>query len=111
LLKEGASLRLFDLVAMDNMRAVLGDNPKLTWCQDEMEAVTGVDAIALLTEWKQFRFLDFKAIKKKMCGKAFFDGRNQYNPSEMTKNGFDYFCIGQQPHYAHVRQEEFVLQE
>lgn len=110
LLKAGASLRLYDPVAMDNMKALLGENPKLTWCTDEIDTVTGADATALLTEWKQFRFLDFKTIRQKMRGIGFFDGRNQYNPNEMTKHGFDYFCIGQRPHYANVREEEFVTQ-
>lgn len=106
MLKAGTSLRLFDPVAMDNMKAHLGENPNLTWCVDEMDAVTGADAVALMTEWKQFRFLDFKAVREKMRGFAFFDGRNQYKPEEMTKHGFDYFSIGQQPHYASERLNE-----
>lgn len=111
LLKAGASLRLFDPVAMENMKALLGNNAKLTWCKDEMEAVENVDAIALMTEWKQFRFLNFASIRKTMKGIAFFDGRNQYQPYEMTKFGFDYFCIGQIPHYASEHQSELPEEE
>jgi UDPglucose 6-dehydrogenase len=111
LLQAGATLRLYDPVSMDNMRATLGDNANIYWCKDEMDAVMGVDAIALMTEWKQFRFLNFSLIKKTMNGIAFFDGRNQYQPYEMTKMGFDYFCIGQTPHYASHHQNELPEEE
>ena len=94
LLEQNASLKLYDPIAMKNAKIILGDHPQITWCQNEIEAAEDVDALVLLTEWKQFRLLDFQEILKRMKGKAFFDGRNQYIPEEMTKKGFDYFCIG-----------------
>lgn len=100
LLKEGALLRLFDPVSMENARKLLPKNSAISWCKDEIETATGADALALMTEWKQFRLLDFAAVLAVMTGNAFFDGRNQYNASEMAKKGFDYFCIGQSPVYA-----------
>lgn len=97
LLTDGASIRLFDPVAMDAASQLIPDQGNIMWCESEMEAVQGADAIALITEWKQFRFLNFNALLGNMKGKAFFDGRNQYDPEEMAERGFDYFCIGRDP--------------
>lgn len=100
LLKHHAVLRLFDPIATPRAKEILQDNPSIIWCQDELEAAEGADALVLMTEWKQFRFLDFQSILSRMVGKAFFDGRNQYQPEEMARRGFDYFSIGRQPLYA-----------
>jgi UDPglucose 6-dehydrogenase len=79
---------------MTNAKTLLGDDPLITWCQDEIDTATGVDALVLLTEWKQFRLLNFPQILSRMKGRAFFDGRNQYCPKDMASKGFDYFSIG-----------------
>lgn len=100
LLKAGATVRLFDPVALENAKKLLPDNPAIAWCDDELSTAEGADALVLMTEWKQFRFLDFVAIKLKMKGHAFFDGRNQYEPRAMAKKGFDYISIGQMPVFA-----------
>lgn len=100
LLEEGADLRLFDPASMSNAKAMLGEQPGITWCENELEVATGADALVLMTEWKQFRFLNFPEILGQMKGKAFFDGRNQYRPEEMATRGFDYFSIGQAPALA-----------
>lgn len=97
LLKHKVSLRLFDPIAIPKAQSLLRGQSAITWCQDELEAAHGADAIVLMTEWKQFRFLDFEAILAKMKGRAFFDGRNQYKPAEMVQKGFDYFSVGRQP--------------
>lgn len=94
LVKEGVRLRLFDPVAMPNAKKILEGLPNISWCSDEFDAAAGADAIALLTEWKQFRLVDFKPIRDKMKGIAFFDGRNQYKPHDMKSKGFDYISIG-----------------
>ncbi|HSX27043.1 MAG TPA: UDP-glucose/GDP-mannose dehydrogenase family protein [Chlamydiales bacterium] len=94
LLKQGASLRLFDPVAMPNAKKLLEGVSNIAWCADESDAAAGADAIALLTEWKQFRLVDFKPIRNRMKGIAFFDGRNQYKPLDMKTKGFDYIAIG-----------------
>jgi UDPglucose 6-dehydrogenase len=97
LLPFGANLRLFDPVAMPNAKKYLPDNPAVTWWDCEIEAAENADAIALMTDWKQFRFLNFGDVLKKMKGRAFFDARNQYSCQEMSEKGFDYFSIGRLP--------------
>lgn len=94
LLKEGARLRLYDPIAMPNARKVFKNHPSLTWCEDEFDAAKNADAVALITEWKQFRLVNFQLIRRQMKGIAFFDGRNQYKPLEMKTKGFDYISIG-----------------
>ena len=94
LLKEGAKVRLFDPVSIPNAKKILGDSSQITWCESEFEAATGADAVALLTEWKQFRLVDFQSVQSQMKGIAFFDGRNQYKPLDMKEKGFDYIAIG-----------------
>jgi UDPglucose 6-dehydrogenase len=101
LLEQDVELRLFDPIAMAKAHILLGNHPTITWCQDELEVAKGAHALVLLTEWKQFRLLNFQAILGSMAGQAFFDGRNQYQPEEMARKGFDYFSIGRQPAYAH----------
>ncbi len=93
LLAQGARLRLYDPVSMGKAQEKLS-HPQITWCSDEYHAAEGSDAIALVTEWKQFRFVNFETILDKMEGNAFFDGRNQYRKDEMKAKGFHYFGIG-----------------
>lgn len=100
LLDLGCNLRLFDPVAMNNCRKILGEIPNVTYCETEYDSATNAVAICLVTEWKQFRFLEFDKVLKQMNGHAFFDGRNQYNPKEMAKKGFDYFSMGNLPSFA-----------
>jgi UDPglucose 6-dehydrogenase len=100
LLDKGCTLRLFDPTANATCASLLGPHRELTFCSSEYEAASQADGICLITEWKQFRFLDFDRILKSMKGHAFFDCRNQYNPQEMARKGFDYISIGNKPFYA-----------
>ncbi|MGZ3633520.1 MAG: UDP-glucose dehydrogenase family protein [Parachlamydiaceae bacterium] len=100
LLETGVSLRLYDPAAMSKAKNVIGEHPLIRWCNSELEAAEEADAIVLLTEWKQFRFLDFHELSLRMRGRAFFDGRNQYNPEDVAKKGFDYISIGRLPLFA-----------
>ncbi|MBY0528709.1 MAG: UDP-glucose/GDP-mannose dehydrogenase family protein [Rhabdochlamydiaceae bacterium] len=97
LLDQGVHLRLFDPVAMPNAQKIFPPSQRMVYAKDEYEAAYGADGIVLLTEWKQFRFVDFKKILSDLKGNAFFDGRNQYHPHEMAEKGFNYFCIGHAP--------------
>lgn len=94
LLQKNAKLKLYDPVSMSNAQKIFGSSSQISWCKDEYEAAEGVDAVVLVTEWKQFRFVDFEKILQNMQGAAFFDGRNQYKHQEMKSKGFHYFGIG-----------------
>ncbi len=95
LLQAGCQLRVYDPIAMENAKKYLGSTLFITWCTDELEVAWQADALVLVTEWRQFRYLNFSAILANMRGRAFFDGRNQYSAQEMTAQGFDYINIGQ----------------
>lgn len=105
LLEVGAHVRLYDPVAMENAKKILPKNGNICWCDSELEAAEGADAIVLLTEWKQFRFLDFQQLLLCMRGNAFFDGRNQFDPVEVAKKGFDYISIGRAASFANSFSE------
>lgn len=105
LIALGANVRVFDPAGMENARRALGDSDYIYWCKNEMDAVKGTDGIVLLTEWKQFRFLDYSEMLSTMNGHAFFDGRNQYNPIDMLKKGFDYISIGKNNYYVNESQK------
>jgi UDPglucose 6-dehydrogenase len=104
LIDAGACVRLFDPVAMDNAKKVVPPSPGITWCDTALSAASGADAIAIATEWSQFRDLDMKRLLEKMNGTAFFDGRNLFSPDQMTCKGFDYVSIGRQAVCARPEQ-------
>lgn len=108
LLAEGAKLKLFDPVAMERAKRAIPLSKEISFVEDEMMAAEGVDALALLTEWKQFRLLDFEGILAAMRGRAFFDGRNQYSPEKMAAYGFDYISIGKRPRIREGAQNELM---
>ena len=87
-------MRLYDPICMQTAKNFLVDKRNITFCNNEQQASINADAICLVTEWKQFRLLNLAPIYQKMKGKAFFDGRNQYEKKEMEEKGFDYFGIG-----------------
>lgn len=97
LVTAGARLRLFDPVAMDNAKKLIPPLPQITWCDNELEAAHGADAVALATEWHRFSSLDYSRLHDVMNGHAFFDGRNLLSPDEMGRKGFDYVSVGRPP--------------
>lgn len=106
LLNAHCKVRLYDPAAIENAKKILRTHPNIHWAHNELDAAEGADAIVLMTEWKQFRFLDFQEVLLRMKGQAFFDGRNQYSPYEMAKKGFDYICIGHPPIWAKNSEDE-----
>jgi UDPglucose 6-dehydrogenase len=72
----------------------LGDNPAITLCANEYEALMDADAMLLITEWRQFRYPDFSRMKSMMKQPVIYDGRNQYDPRQVRELGFSYYAIG-----------------
>jgi UDPglucose 6-dehydrogenase len=90
----GAKVRAYDPVAMPECRRIYGERADLTLCKNGPEALLGADALAIVTEWREFRSPDFDHIKSTLRSPAIFDGRNLYDPEQMQKAGFDYYAIG-----------------
>jgi UDPglucose 6-dehydrogenase len=92
--REGARVRAFDPVAMPECARIYGERAELTLCKSSAEALTGADALAIVTEWREFRSPDFDAIKAALKEAVIFDGRNLYDPGHMVRTGFSYYAIG-----------------
>ena len=92
LLKAGATVTVFDPVAEDECRRRIGD--AVGYATDMYDAVVDADALALVTEWKQFRLPSWKVVRKAMRGNLIVDGRNIYQAADLIEEGFDYRCIG-----------------
>jgi UDPglucose 6-dehydrogenase len=92
LLAGGAQVRVYDPKATGTAREILGT--RVTWCSRGYEAVEGADALAILTEWSEFREPDFARMKAVMKRPAIFDGRNIYKPELLRELGFHYAGIG-----------------
>ena len=92
LLAAGAMVKAYDPAAMDETNKVLGSS--IEYATDPYSAVDDCDALVLVTEWREFRVLNFNVLKKRMKAKVVFDGRNIYEPEEMKEEGFSYVSIG-----------------
>ena len=92
LLEEGAAVRVYDPAAMDEARRRLGD--RITYCQSMYEAAAEAEAVALVTEWKQFRMPAWTALRDTMAGNLIVDGRNILDKEEALAAGFRYIGIG-----------------
>jgi len=92
--EAGAKVRAFDPAAMNETRRIFGERADLTLCARARETLEGADALAIVTEWKEFRSPDFDFLKKQLKSPVIFDGRNLYDPSMMKKQGFTYYAIG-----------------
>ncbi len=92
LLEAGAKVQAYDPVAMEEAERIFND--KIEFSKDQYDALVDADALLIITEWSEFKFPNFRVIKKLLKKPAVFDGRNIYDPKEMSEEGFDYFCIG-----------------
>lgn len=92
LLEKGAVVRCHDPEAMPNVKAIYGD--KITFCENMYDALTGAHALAIMTEWNEFRQPNFSQIRRRLTQPNVFDGRNLYPLELMKDKGFNYFSIG-----------------
>ncbi len=92
LLQAGVNLKVHDPVAMENVKAQYGD--KLSYFNHHYDTLEGSDALAIVTEWNEFRHADFDYVLHRLSNPVIFDGRNLYEPEKMKQKGIDYFGIG-----------------
>ena len=90
--KEGATLRVYDPVAMPNSKELLDET--VTFCADAYEAADGADALVIVTEWDEFRDLDLERIRTLLAQPIVIDGRNVFEPARMEELGFIYKSVG-----------------
>lgn len=92
LLSAGASVRAFDPEALENARRIFGE--RITYCDRAYGTTEGADALAVVTEWQEFRNPDFEVLRRLMNRAVIVDGRNLYEPRQMAQLGFTYASIG-----------------
>ncbi|MEO8302648.1 MAG: UDP-glucose/GDP-mannose dehydrogenase family protein [Betaproteobacteria bacterium] len=94
LLARGAAVVAYDPIAMPEAKRLYGDTRNLRYAASPMDAVSGADALVVVTEWQEFRSPDFDAIKRALKHPLVFDGRNLYEPALVRAAGLEYFSIG-----------------
>jgi UDPglucose 6-dehydrogenase len=92
LLEAGAKVKAYDPVAIKEAKHHFGET--IDYCEDQYETLLDADCLAILTEWPEFKFPNFRIVHKLLNTPAIFDGRNIYDKHEMKELGFKYSCIG-----------------
>ena len=92
--QAGASVQAFDPVAMNEAERLYGNRPDFTLAQNKYAALEGADALAICTEWQQFRAPDFDEMQNRLNTKIIVDGRNLYMPDKLKAEGWNYYSIG-----------------
>ncbi len=90
----GASVRAYDPAAMPEARRIYGKRAGLELCLSAAGALEGADALAIVTDWPEFRSPDFRSIRLALREPVIFDGRNLYDPAQMAREGFRYHAVG-----------------
>lgn len=90
----GATITAYDPVAMPNAKIALKDNPHVSFVDNQYEVAENADALILATEWRAFRNPDLDRLRKSMKTHIIFDGRNQFEPQDITCRNFEYYGIG-----------------
>ena len=94
LLAAGAQVRAYDPVSGEHARRIFAGEKNIEIKNSSQETLKGCDALAIVTEWAEFRAPDFSALKKALRTPAIFDGRNLYDPAMVRALGFEYFPVG-----------------
>jgi UDPglucose 6-dehydrogenase len=95
LIKRNAKVKAYDPKATEQAKGFyLKGLQNIEYCDSKYDALTGAEALLLVTEWKEFRSPDFEEIKKRLKNPVIFDGRNQYNMKKLEKDGFEIYQIG-----------------
>lgn len=106
LIEAGAQIKAYDPKATETAKSLhFKDLPGIEYCRSKYDALTSVDAMLLITEWKEFRSPDFEEIKQRMRSPIIFDGRNQYNSERLTAMGIEYHQIGVVSPPVHVFED------
>lgn len=92
ILKAGGRVKAYDPIAMEECKRRIGNT--IEYGKDMYDVISGVDALLLVTEWKEFRIPNWEIIKKTMKTPLVIDGRNIYNYGELQASGIKYHCIG-----------------
>ncbi|WP_026602962.1 UDP-glucose dehydrogenase family protein [Methylomonas sp. 11b] len=94
LIDAGATVRAYDPEAMEEAQRIYGDKTGLVYCAKQADTLSDVDALIIVTEWKQFRSPDFDDLSRLLKDKVIFDGRNMYEPRLVKQFGLQYYAIG-----------------
>ena len=94
LVANGAGVTAYDPVAMPAAKQLLAALPGVRYADSPLAALDGADALAIVTEWQEFRSPDFEAIRTRLKTPAIFDGRNLYDPAQLKRLGLEYYPIG-----------------
>jgi UDPglucose 6-dehydrogenase len=94
LIAAGATVKVYDPEALNEAKRIYGDTPGLVYCNQQESTVQDADALIIVTEWKHFRSQDFNELSRLLKDKVIFDGRNIYDPEQVTSSGLTYFSIG-----------------
>ncbi|MEM8981961.1 MAG: UDP-glucose/GDP-mannose dehydrogenase family protein [Pseudomonadota bacterium] len=92
--EAGAQVRAYDPEARDEAHRIYGDRDDLVLCDHAMDALEGADALAVVTEWQEFRSVDFNRVADMLTSPVIFDGRNIYDPVMLRDRGISYYAIG-----------------
>jgi UDPglucose 6-dehydrogenase len=94
LIKAGAQVKAYDPIAADEAKKIYSGEPKFSLAKNAYQAAEGADALAIVTEWQEFRSPDFDRLREVMKGPVIFDGRNLYDPAMVSRFGLTYHAIG-----------------